>query len=53
MTDYIYLNEKEYQDMLDNFDFMLQRGHYQDLPTNENGVNVKSKFYSYKEFLFN
>lgn len=49
MTDYIYLDKQAYQRMLDEFDFMLQRGHYQDIPTNENGVNLKLKFYNHRD----
>lgn len=49
MTDYIYLDKQAYQCMLDEFDFMLQRGHYQDIPTNENGVNLKLKFYNHRD----
>lgn len=47
MKTYVYLDKQAYGDMLDSFDFLLQKGYYEDLPTNENGVNVKSKFYSY------
>lgn len=54
----IYLNASEYQDMLDSFDYMLQKCHYQDIPTNQNGVNVKSKIYNHTksarlQFLYN
>lgn len=54
----IYLNASEYQDMLDSFDYMLQKCHYHDIPTNVNGVNVKSKIYNHTksarlQFLYN
>lgn len=54
----IYLNASEYQDMLDSFDYMLQKCHYQDIPTNKNGLNVKSKIYNHTksahlQFLYN